>query len=750
MHVKWELLDELIDSSAFNVIFAGNPNPSIYWRIAYTDDPNNIAWNPYDSVFLESPATGVSLVSRIRPEIDYTLTDFSQPKHAGANDTLTIYGRGFGNQRGKIHFTRGDKGGKLSDGSIDWLKGLDNQYYGDWTNEEIKIIVPSYVKNGYIDTSDYNITLTDYGSGAGTGKIYIKTAYNDSVISTNNLKIDYSVTNRSYHPLESYPIKRVYLARQDCKNDFVFTLHSSIQNHVNRTDIINAIEAAIAKWRTVVPNIDIVINKNSLGQYVYSSYTSNPSPPYQFDNNLNVIGFTTVQPNGSPLSGMGVPYRFNHGFSTENDTVFYRTKGSHIYIQQNPTVPYSYQTSGTVSAGTVSFYNGILHELGHILLLEHVIDSTNLMWYSIDPNNPQPIFNLTPTNPNVVAVTETRDLSQNIRWQGNLVTTLGNTLPIRVPIKINANPSSGVVCNGEPVTLSVPGSSSFHNFLWSNGNTNATNVVTSEGSYAVTLSTGLNNCSLTSSAYNVVTSTLTATYNAIPPTVVGQCSGGKMAQGSITANVTSDPSSPVPTYLWSTGQTSQSINVNFSSYTLTITNSKGCKISDIFNFQSPIIHEMIGTVTVVNCLATANVVVGVSPYTYQWYKNGTAIPGATTPTLSVLCPHTYKVVVTDACGNTLSKDVPCCSSKNSPLSDDYENFQQEISIYPNPTTGTFRISNIEQAEIQIFSMLGNLLYQQNNVTEDSEINLEKLASGVYVVKVIEENDIMYLRLIIEK
>lgn len=50
---------------------------------------------------------------------------------------------------------------------------------------------------------------------------------------------------------------------------------------------------------------------------------------------------------------------------------------------------------------------------------------------------------------------------------------------------------------------------------------------------------------------------------------------------------------------------------------------------------------------------------GQSPYTYQWYKNGNAIPGATAatyskPSAAAADSGTYKVVTKDSYGNIIS------------------------------------------------------------------------------------------------
>ena len=60
-----------------------------------------------------------------------------------------------------------------------------------------------------------------------------------------------------------------------------------------------------------------------------------------------------------------------------------------------------------------------------------------------------------------------------------------------------------------------------------------------------------------------------------------------------------------------------------------------------------------------------------------------------------------------------------------------------FSIYPNPTTGLFRINfkhSIEaETGIQIYSALGSLVFEKNKIGEDEEIDLLDQPEGVYVL-----------------
>ncbi|MDP4269266.1 MAG: T9SS type A sorting domain-containing protein [Bacteroidota bacterium] len=62
----------------------------------------------------------------------------------------------------------------------------------------------------------------------------------------------------------------------------------------------------------------------------------------------------------------------------------------------------------------------------------------------------------------------------------------------------------------------------------------------------------------------------------------------------------------------------------------------------------------------------------------------------------------------------------------------------KINIFPNPSDGNFKIANAKNAQLHIYNMNGELVYSRILNDETTEIN-SKLLSGVYIVK-LEEND----------
>ncbi|MDL2262992.1 T9SS type A sorting domain-containing protein, partial [Bacteroidales bacterium OttesenSCG-928-I21] len=150
----------------------------------------------------------------------------------------------------------------------------------------------------------------------------------------------------------------------------------------------------------------------------------------------------------------------------------------------------------------------------------------------------------------------------------------------------------------------------------------------------------------------------------------------------------------------------------------------------------------------------------VSPFTYNWVKKQKTVLGSpsykniisSSNTANIACDTEasfleYALIVTDARGDKTTQIIPCCKKCKSK----YEDFaQQEYSIYPNPSSTTFRINGILLADIQIFNALGDLVYSQNNILEDTEICSVNLVNGIYFVKISENNCIKMLKLIVDK
>jgi hypothetical protein len=122
---------------------------------------------------------------------------------------------------------------------------------------------------------------------------------------------------------------------------------------------------------------------------------------------------------------------------------------------------------------------------------------------------------------------------------------------------------------------------------------------------------------------------------------------------------------------------------------------------------------------------------------YQWFKNGVAIPGATGAALSGLTVNdigSYTCRYTDLNGCVKLSEAKVVSGQPS----------DNIWVYPNPNTGNFHVrffnSVNEQVTLNIFNLLGQKVYSKPVTTglnyTDIDVNVTNLPAGDYIVNVI--------------
>jgi hypothetical protein len=137
----------------------------------------------------------------------------------------------------------------------------------------------------------------------------------------------------------------------------------------------------------------------------------------------------------------------------------------------------------------------------------------------------------------------------------------------------------------------------------------------------------------------------------------------------------------------------------------------------------------------------------------QWYLNGTAIPGATGQSYTTTANGAYTVVTTDPNG--------CVSAISAALNITPTGFAADISdpniaVYPNPNSGQFAVKLTgyqKNAIIGLYNLTGQLIRSQEiKITSHetvTQMQLENLAAGTYLLKVTSENNVKVTRLIVQ-
>ncbi len=199
----------------------------------------------------------------------------------------------------------------------------------------------------------------------------------------------------------------------------------------------------------------------------------------------------------------------------------------------------------------------------------------------------------------------------------------------------------------------------------------------------------------------------------------------------LTATVTGiDPT--LVTYLWSTGETTQSITVTMSgTYTVDVTGN-GCTISDSVNvdFNAAPILDLGNDIN--SCLEIGNTVVldatpsnvPLSEVTFVWALDGNVLPGETSATLIPTATGTYMVTVTN--GNCVTTDTVTITPVDFTvdLGDDIE------ACLGNPPTLTANLTVYTAAQVTFEWMLdGNVL------TGETSQTLLVTQAGTYTVTV---------------
>ena len=71
-------------------------------------------------------------------------------------------------------------------------------------------------------------------------------------------------------------------------------------------------------------------------------------------------------------------------------------------------------------------------------------------------------------------------------------------------------------------------------------------------------------------------------------------------------------------------------------------------------------------------------------------------------------------------------------------------------MYPNPTSGIVNFSNVENATIEVINMMGQVVANVENATENTTIDLSGVANGNYIVRVVKNGNVATSKLNIVK
>tara|TARA_B100001778_G_scaffold330574_1_gene333292 strand:- start:1252 stop:4623 length:3372 start_codon:yes stop_codon:yes gene_type:complete len=192
---------------------------------------------------------------------------------------------------------------------------------------------------------------------------------------------------------------------------------------------------------------------------------------------------------------------------------------------------------------------------------------------------------------------------------------------------------------------------------------------------------------------------------------------------------------PDYTYLWSpSGESSRQIIASSAAlYSVTVTNSYSCSVSDsinltlntipVINFNDTVMSNGMSCDGAVNGFVSG----GTPDYIYTWSDDSErdSIHAVN------LCPDVYTLTVTDqnSCVGIDSIEIENQSLVNK------NSLFRNYSIYPNPTSGYVYLTGIPvYAEVFVTDILGNIVVSKLSI--NSFIDFSDISSGTYFVNVV--------------
>ena len=343
-----------------------------------------------------------------------------------------------------------------------------------------------------------------------------------------------------------------------------------------------------------------------------------------------------------------------------------------------------------------------------------------------------------------------------------IITVAEKAAPVPV---INPGGTVGI-CNGDSVLLIVTGGE-FIAYAWSNNKTTASIWVKAAGTYSVRV-TDSAGCTGNSAPVNVQMNPSPAApvITSSPDVTTNMCPGASVTLTSSTA----------ARYLWSTGDSTKSINTDAAgSYLVTIYDGNGCSAKSapkVVSYLCPAPSDLAATnVTASSATLSWRNASCFAGYQMQYrVKGATSAKGvSTTDSLAAIsgltASTTYEWRVRTVCSNsplttgnftgyaefTTPSSLVARSSGTDVMK--AEEAKWQAMVYPNPAKqkAILQVIGLNEYTVTVTSAQGKVLWQSGrNSTDNISLPVGSFASGVYLVSIAGKNETKTVRLIVER
>lgn len=341
---------------------------------------------------------------------------------------------------------------------------------------------------------------------------------------------------------------------------------------------------------------------------------------------------------------------------------------------------------------------------------------------------------------------------------GTCLSQPSNILAVNVlPLPIQAGPIDGpqVVCEGENgVQYSINPVPGANDYVWtvpqgaviaSGLHTTTITVNYTPGSVSGTITVyAVGNCGTgaTSNPITISVNPLPATPGAIsgPDHVCKPATGLQYSVGPVTNAFGYNWTFPAGVEITAGANTNQ-VTVNFTaaavSGSVSVTGTNG----NCLGQSSPLLNITVNPTPNAPVITQHHdTLISNAPAGNQWYRNGTAIPGAVSDHYVFTQNGIYTVIVTlNGCSSTVSNTITIQNvnvEKGLP--------SESLNIYPNPSSGKLTIkldSRTAGCQLEVLDMNARTVYTQlvSDSLSDIQLDLGHLPRGTYVVVLVHNN-----------
>lgn len=285
---------------------------------------------------------------------------------AGVGDVLTINGNYFGDQlpvpNSTVSFKLADFKKNIKTDDLPFYKISDSGDILSWSDSEIKVRLPSIANE-----KDETEPVIDYNQYPGTGTFKVHNAWGKEIESTSNISINYVLDN--YYSGIPIVKSQTAIPRYNCVDGYRFRVSNDVKNDIIA---LATIQKALLDWSNEL-GIALELETDALGNIL--THAGGWS-----EDGVNTIFYTCTKNDGSsPLSAMGTA---NHNYDFCGSGAYYHPE---FDIGICNSIIWEKDYNSSVGSSEFDFYTAFLHELGHVVGLEHSANTNDLMWANIWP-----------------------------------------------------------------------------------------------------------------------------------------------------------------------------------------------------------------------------------------------------------------------------------------------------------------------------------------------------------------------------